>query len=45
MGKGDDARTSRLFVKHLPKSMGEKELREMFAEKGEVTDVKVMRTK
>jgi hypothetical protein len=37
--------TSRICVKNLPKYADEKRLREHFGAKGEVTDVKVMRTR
>ena len=36
---------SRVCVKNLPKYVTEKRLREHFAAKGEVTDVKVLKTK
>jgi len=36
---------SRIIVKGLAKGTGEKELRELFSRKGEVTDVKLVRTK
>ncbi|GJN18972.1 hypothetical protein PR202_gb06195 [Eleusine coracana subsp. coracana] len=37
--------SSRLCVKNLPKGADERRLREVFSQKGEVTDAKVMRTK
>jgi multiple RNA-binding domain-containing protein 1 len=37
--------SSRLIVKHLPKHADEKRLREHFGKLGELTDVKLMRTK
>jgi len=40
----DDAPSSRLCVKNVPKRMDEGRLREHFARAGEVTDVKVVRT-
>lgn len=36
---------SRIFAKHLPKYVTEDRLREFFSQKGEVTDVKIMRTR
>jgi multiple RNA-binding domain-containing protein 1 len=36
---------SRIFVKGLSKNVTEKELRDVFSQKGEVTDVRIMRTK
>lgn len=39
------AATSRLCVKNLPKYVTEPRLKEHFSAKGEVTDVKVLRTK
>lgn len=35
---------SRICVKNLSKSTGEKELREVFSKKGEITDIKLMKT-
>ncbi|XP_024158327.1 multiple RNA-binding domain-containing protein 1 [Rosa chinensis] len=37
--------SSRICVKNLPKHVDDKKLRELFSEKGEVTDAKLMRTK
>ena len=37
--------SSRIFIQGLPPYADEKRLREMFAERGDVTDVKVIRTK
>lgn len=37
--------TSRLCIKNIPKYMTEARLKEHFAVKGEVTDVKVLKTK
>lgn len=37
--------TSRLCVKNLPKEVDELRLREHFSIKGEVTDIKIMRTR
>lgn len=37
--------SSRLCVKNLPKYVDESRLKEFFSAKGEVTDVKVLRTK
>ena len=37
--------TSRLCVKNIPKDMTVPKLKEHFAAKGEVTDVKIMRTR
>ncbi|CAG9460741.1 unnamed protein product [Pedinophyceae sp. YPF-701] len=42
---GDDAASSRLCVKNIPKHVEDKRLREHFAAKGEVTDCKILRTK
>ena len=39
------AQSSRLCVKNIPKYVDEKRLREFFSAKGEVTDVKILRTK
>ncbi|KAK6916954.1 RNA recognition motif domain, partial [Dillenia turbinata] len=36
---------SRICVKNLPKHVGEDRLREVFSQKGEITDAKLMRTK
>ncbi|KAK6916042.1 RNA recognition motif domain [Dillenia turbinata] len=36
---------SRICVKNLPKYVGEDRLREVFSQKGEITDAKLMRTK
>jgi hypothetical protein len=36
---------SRICVKNLPKYVAEDRLRELFSQKGEITDVKLMRTK
>lgn len=36
---------SRICVKNLPKNVAEDRLREFFSQKGEITDVKLMRTK
>jgi multiple RNA-binding domain-containing protein 1 len=36
--------SSRICVKNLSKSTGEKELREVFSKRGEITDVKLMKT-
>ncbi|XP_004293728.1 PREDICTED: multiple RNA-binding domain-containing protein 1 [Fragaria vesca subsp. vesca] len=36
---------SRICVKNLPKHVDDKKLRELFSEKGEVTDAKLMRTR
>lgn len=38
-------RTSRLCVKGLPKHINDEHLRQHFAQKGEVTDAKVVRAK
>lgn len=38
-------RRSRICVKNLPKYVSEDRLRELFSQKGEVTDAKLMRTK
>lgn len=49
-GQGDaqatpqQAPTSRICVKNLPKHADENRLREHFSQKGEVTDAKVVRT-
>lgn len=37
--------TTRICVKNLPKYVDEARLKEHFSQKGEVTDVKIMRTK
>jgi multiple RNA-binding domain-containing protein 1 len=37
-------KTSRLIIKNLPKYLSEQRLRDIFSQKGEVTDVKIMRT-
>ena len=37
--------TSRLCVKNVPKYLTEKRLKEHFAAKGAVTDVKILKTK
>jgi multiple RNA-binding domain-containing protein 1 len=37
--------SSRLCVKNIPKYVDEARLKEFFSKKGEVTDVKVLRTK
>lgn len=48
-GDGDDgpARSfgSRICVKNIPKHATEARLREVFSAKGEVTDVKILKTK
>lgn len=36
--------TSRIIVKNLPKHVTDKRLREHFAQKGDITDVKLMKT-
>lgn len=36
---------SRICVKNLPKYVAEDRLRELFSQKGEITDAKLMRTK
>ena len=36
---------SRLFVKNLPRLATEARVKELFSSRGEVTDVKVLRTK
>ena len=36
---------SRIIVKSIPKEITEKELRDHFSQKGEITDVKIMRNK
>jgi RNA recognition motif-containing protein len=41
----DPDRTSRICVKSLPKYVNEDRVREHFSSKGEVTDVKVLRTR
>ena len=41
----DEAPSSRLCIKNLPKYVDEKRLRDAFNAKGEVTDVKVLRTR
>ena len=38
-------RSSRICVKNLPRYVTEERLREHFAEKGEVTDAKIIRTR
>ncbi len=38
-------KTSRLCVKGLPKQINDQQLRQHFAQKGEVTDAKVVRAK
>lgn len=42
---GGAAMSSRVAVKQLPPYLTEQRLRELFSAKGEVTDVKIMRTK
>ena len=37
--------TSRIYVQGLPNYLDERRLRETFAEKGEVTDAKIIRTR
>lgn len=37
--------TSRLCVKNVPKHATEKQLKEHFARKGEITDVKILKTR
>jgi multiple RNA-binding domain-containing protein 1 len=37
--------SSRLCVKNLPKGADERRLQEVFSQKGEVTDAKLIRTK
>lgn len=37
--------SSRLFVKNLPKHITEERLKQHFAQKGEVTDVKILKKK
>jgi len=37
--------TSRLCVKNIPKYLNEKRLKDHFATKGAVTDVKILKTK
>lgn len=41
----DDSPTSRLCIKNLPKQVTDARLKEHFSAKGEVTDVKVLRTR
>ena len=41
----ESEQSSRLCVKNIPKYMSDAKLREHFAAKGEVTDVKVLRTR
>ena len=38
-------KTSRLCVKGLPKQINDQQLRQHFAQKGEVTDAKIVRAK
>ena len=37
--------SSRLFVKNLPKHITEERLKQHFSQKGEVTDVKILKKK
>ncbi|KAI4297016.1 hypothetical protein L6164_036928 [Bauhinia variegata] len=43
--KNISAKMSRICVKNLPKNCTEDQLRDRFSQKGEITDVKLMRTK
>jgi multiple RNA-binding domain-containing protein 1 len=40
-----DVATSRLCIKNLPKHLTEQRLREHFSAKGQVTDVKILKTR
>lgn len=44
-GGGGDAATSRLCVKNLPKYANEQRVKEHFAAKGSVTDVRLLKTR
>lgn len=44
-GSAVQAATSRLCVKNLPKYVNEPRLKEYFSTRGEVTDVKILRTR
>ena len=43
--RGDSVPTSRLCIKNIPKYANEIRLREHFSKKGEVTDVRVVKTR
>jgi RNA recognition motif-containing protein len=43
--EGPPAPTSRLCIKNLPKHAVEAKIKELFSSKGEVTDVKLLKTR